>query len=315
MGRIEMKRTTLMALVSVFLFGVTDMASGKQPSDYFEFRDAPGMMDPLPPMTLEVTDGEIACYARGREFGFPPETAYTGIGKYVLSVEKAGAQHQFDSLKAALSSRTFTPESVIGAGAVFDFSFEQDGRHYEGVYGYRQDDGFHDRLLPFYQIADKVLKDGEPEIKIHPVFTAHSGKDGFVVDLTFRNEGQKAFSIAGPDTWTPDLNRPDLRNVEIGAINGAGTSFYVRLVSGYLSDASRHYGAAIVVKPGEAVTLTFQVPYSAVKFSVTSTSHRITSGSYRFTGGMSVDVLEPAELKGQIRTPMNDVQPVELQAQ
>ncbi|WP_132143141.1 hypothetical protein [Luteibacter rhizovicinus] len=66
-----------------------------------------------------------------------PETTYTGIGKYVPSVDKASAQ-QIDLLKAALSSRTFTPAKGIGNGTVLDFSFEKDGRHYEGEYNYRK---------------------------------------------------------------------------------------------------------------------------------------------------------------------------------
>ncbi|WP_321957706.1 hypothetical protein [Paraburkholderia bannensis] len=315
MGRIEMKRRGLIALVSVFIYGVTGMANGKPPSDYFELRDGPGMMDSLPPMTIEVSDGAIAYYALGREFGFPPATAYTGIGKYVLSAENAGERQAIDALEAVLSSRTFAPREHLGAGSVFAFSFEQNGRRYEGIYGYRQDDAFTARLSPFHQLADKALKNGRPEIKIHPVFTAHAGKDGFVVDLTFRNEGQKAFSIAGPDTWSPDLGRPDLRNVEIVAFNAAGTAFSVRLASRYLGAASRAYRAAIDVKPGEALTLMFEVPYSAVAFSTNSTSQRVTTGSYRFVGQMSVDVLAPDEVTGQIRTPMDETQPVELQAQ
>ncbi|WP_321817336.1 MULTISPECIES: hypothetical protein [unclassified Paraburkholderia] len=291
------------------------MANGKPPSDYFELRDGPGMMDRMPSMTIKVSDGTIAYYALGREFGFPPATTYTGIGKYVLSAENAGAKQQIEALEAALSSRTFAPSGYLGAGAVFAFSFEQNGRHHEGIYGYRQDDAFTARLSPFHQLADKALKNGQPEIKIHPVFAAHAGSEGFFVDLTFRNEGQRAFSIAGPDTWSPDLARPDLRNVEIVAFNAAGTAFSVRLVSRYLGEASRAYRAAIDVKPGEALTLTFEVPYSAVGFSTSSTSQRVTPGSYRFVGQMSVDVLAPDELAGQIRTPMDEAQPVELQAQ
>nr|WKF57897.1 hypothetical protein HUO10_002391 [Paraburkholderia busanensis] len=290
------------------------MASGKNPSDFFVVDDGGGSMDRQPPMTIKVTDGEIAYYARGRDVGVFPETTYKGIGKYVLSVDKAGARQQIDALKTALSSRSFTGPLTRG-GAVFDFSFEKDGRHYEGKYDYQPGEAFNSRLDPFYEIADKVLKDGHPDIKLHPVFAAHPGKEGFVVDLTFRNEGQEAVSIAGPDTWTPDLNRPDLRNVEIGAINQAGTSFHVRLTSRYLSEASRGYASTIAVKPGEAATLTFEVPYSDVTFGSTSSSRRITSGSYRFTGRMSIDLLAPAELHGNVRTPMNDVQPVELQAQ
>jgi hypothetical protein len=309
-----MNRTALMALVSVFLFGVTDMASGKNPSDSFAIRSGQGEVNPAPPMIVTVEDGKIAFYARGRSMSALPETTYVGIGKYVLNMDKHTTQ-QLDSVKDALSSHTFAPVHGLGSGSVLDFSFEKNGRHYQGEYNYQLGEAFNNKLYPLYQIADKALKSGHPEINLHPVFTAHAGKDGFVLELTFGNDGEKDISIAGPDTWSPDLARPDQRNVRIGAINSAGTSFYVRLVSQYLSEASRRYGKEITVKPGERVTLAFSVPYSALTFTDSSSSRRITSGSYRFVGEMTVDVLAPAEMQGTIYTQMNEVQSIELQAQ
>jgi hypothetical protein len=314
MGCVEMNRIALMALVSVFLFGVTEMASGKNPSDSFTIRSGQGEVNPAPPMIVTVEEGKIAFYSRGRSMSALPETAYVGIGKYVLDVDRHTGQ-QIDSLKEALSSRTFAPVHGLGNGPVLDFSFERNGQHYQGEYNYQLGEAFNNKLSPLYQIADKALKHGQPEINLHPVFAAHSGRDGFVLELTFRNDGQKDISIAGPDTWSPDLARPDLLNVRIGAINSAGTGFYVRLVSKYLSEASRRYAKEITVKPGEPVTLVFSVPYPALTFTDTSSSRRVTSGSYRFIGEMTVDVLAPAEMQGRIYTPMNDVQSIELQAQ
>ncbi|CAE6855534.1 hypothetical protein R75461_07689 [Paraburkholderia nemoris] len=290
------------------------MASGKNPSDSFVIRDGQGTVNPAPPMIVTVEDGKISYYARGRSMSALPETGYTGIGKYVLDVDKHTGQ-QIDSVKQALSSHTFAPAQGLGSGPVLDFSFEKNGRQYQGEYNYQLGEAFNNKLYPLYQLADKALKNGHPEINLHPVFTAHSGRDSFVLELTFGNDGQKDISIAGPDTWSPDLARPDQRNVRIGAINGAGTSFYVRLVSKYLSEASRRYAKEITVKPGEPVTLAFAVPYSALTFTDTSSSRRITAGSYRFIGEMTVDVLAPAEMQGKIYTPMKDVQSIELQAQ
>jgi hypothetical protein len=303
-----------MALASVFLFGVTEMASGKNPSDSFAIRNGPGTIDPAPPMIISVEDGKVSYYARGRDVGVLPETTYTGIGKYVLNVDKATGQ-QIDSLKEALSSRTFAPVHEMTGRPLLAFSFDKAGRHYEGEYDFKVGEAFNTRLDPFFAIADKALKSGHPEINLHPVFTAHSGRDGFVLELTFGNDGQKDISVDGPDTWSANLARPDQRNVQIGAINDAGTNFNVRLVSQYLSDASRRYAKEITVKPGERVTLAFVVPYSAVTFSSTSGSRRITPGKYRFTGEMTVDILAPAEMQGAIYTPMNEVQSIELQAQ
>ena len=117
-----------MALISVSLFGVAEMASGKSPPDFFVVRDGQGTMNPDPPMSITVADGEISYYASGRDVGVLPGTTYTGIGKYVLSIDKASSR-QIDSLKAALSSRTFAPASGIGSSTVLAFSFEKDGRH------------------------------------------------------------------------------------------------------------------------------------------------------------------------------------------
>ncbi|SIO06537.1 hypothetical protein SAMN05444172_0012 [Burkholderia sp. GAS332] len=290
------------------------MASGKNPSDSFVIRNGPGTTNPAPPMVISVEDGKISYYARGRDVSVFPATTYAGIGKYVLAVDKATGQ-QIDSLKEALSSRTFAPVHGMTGRPVLAFSFDKDGQHYEGEYDYKVGEAFNTRLDPFFEIADKALKSGHPEINLHPVFTAHSGRDGFVLELTFGNDGEKDISVAGPDTWSPDLARPDLQNVQIGAINDAGTNFYVRLATRYLSDASRRYAKEITVKPGEPVTLAFLVPYSAITFSNTSASRRVTSGKYRFTGEMTVDILAPGEMQGRIYTPMNDVQSIELQAQ
>ncbi|RKF44498.1 hypothetical protein BCY88_28680 [Paraburkholderia fungorum] len=303
-----------MALVSVVLFGVTEMASGKDPSDSFEIRSGQGEINPAPPMIVMVEEGKIVFYARGRSMSALPETAYVGIGKYVLDVDEHTGQ-QIDSVKEALSSRTFAPEHGLGHGPVLDFSFEKNGRHYQGEYNYQLGEAFNNKLYPLYQIADKVLKNGHSEINLHPVFTAHSDAGGFVLELTFGNDGEKDIRIAGPDTWSPDLARPDQRNVQISAINDVGTSFCVRLVSRYLSEASRRYAKEITVKPGEPVTLAFSVPYSAVTFSDASSSRRITSGSYRFIGEMTVDVLAPAVVSGKIYTPMKAVPAIYLQAQ
>ncbi|MFL9948964.1 hypothetical protein PQR68_23525 [Paraburkholderia agricolaris] len=314
MGSVEMSRAVLMALVSMLLFGLTEMASGKNPSDSFVIRSGPGTINPAPPMLISVEGGKISYYARGRDVSVLPAITYTGIGKYVLAVDKATGQ-QIDTLKEALSSRVFAPVPGMTGRPVLAFSFDKNGRHYEGEYDYKVGEAFNTRLDPFFEVADKALKNGQPEINLHPLFTAHSGEDGFVLELTFGNDGQKDISIAGPDTWSPDLARPDLLNVRIGAINSAGTDFDVRLVSKYLNEASRRYAKEITVKPGEPVTLVFRVPYSAVTFSNASASRRVTPGKYRFTGEMTVDVLAPGEMQGKIYTPMNDVQSIELQAQ
>ncbi|WP_256979590.1 hypothetical protein [Burkholderia sp. AU16741] len=305
-----MMRLFLFFAVSVISFGVVDMALAQDRADYFEIRSGQGQFNPSPSMIFTTDGRTVSYFSRGRDIDPMPPSGYFGIGKYTAELTGTYRQH-VDMVKATLSSRTIPQIRAINRGSVLVYSFDKDGHHYEGTYNYQFDDQFNDNLSVLYDLAHDLLAHGRPEINLHPEFSVRSTAEHLVVDMTFANDGKQDVTVDGPDHWSPDLARPDLQYVQIGG-GSDHVRFRIRLVSKYLSDASRRYRREIIVKPGQSERIEFLVPYADLTYGADSAMRSVEAGNYVFVGKMNLDILHPHEMDGRFFTPMDQLENVKL---
>ncbi|MGU7779704.1 hypothetical protein [Burkholderia sp. PU8-34] len=306
-----MTRRASFVLVSMLLFGVTEMAFGENNSDYFEIRSSAGQLRPTPPMVFVIENGRVAYYSRGRDLDITPQSRYMGIGKYTAELDER-YRPAIDEIKRVLANHEIPSVRAANVGSVLKYAFDLNGQHYEGSHQYRVADEFNYKLPVFYELAQDLLAHGKAEINLHPDFAVRPVAGGLMVDLVFRNDGTQEVTIDGPEKWSPELRGLALQYVQIGALGESGVAFKVRLIDRYLNDASRRYAQTIGIQPGQAAKVEFVVPYAALTFGANSSAQRIQSGKYRMSGTVSVDIRSPSEMKGRIFTPMDKLPAVEL---
>ncbi|MBN3844373.1 hypothetical protein [Burkholderia sp. Ac-20349] len=298
-----MMRSLLLFVVSMLSFGGVEMALAHDRPDYFEIRSGQGQMNPSPSMVFTADRQKVSYFSRGRDIDPMPPSSYFGIGKYTANLTGT-YRRQVDLVKATLSSRTIPQIRAINKGSVLVYSFDKGGRHYEGTYNYQFDGQFNNNLSVLYDLAHDLLAHGTPEINLHPTFAVRSTAEHLVIDVTLSNDGKHDVTVDGPDHWSPDLEYPDLQYVQIGG-HSDNVRLRIRLVSKYLSDASRHYRRKITVKPGQPEKLEFLVPYADLNFGASSPMRRVEAGNYAFVGEVNLDILRPEEMDGRFFTPMD----------
>ncbi|WP_310641247.1 hypothetical protein [Burkholderia cenocepacia] len=298
-------------LAAVFLFGVTEAALAEAGRGYFEIRSSPGQIAPSPPLAFAFDGDRVAYYSRGRELDIMPPAKYMGVGKY--SAKLSGHYRtEIDQVKRMLANHEITSVPGRNIGSVLAYSFDLNGRRYQGDLQYRSSDEISGKLAFLYDLAQDLLDHGTPEINLHPVFAVHSESGNLVVDLVFENDGVQDVVIDGVENWSPLLALPTVQYVQVGGLSDSGVGFEVRLDEKYLSAASRPYASTIAVKPGVPVKVTFLVPYTALTFDPGSSAQRIHSGTYRFVGTANFNIESPDEMKGRVFTQMDLLPAVEL---
>ncbi len=306
-----MRRSAWVGLISVLLFGITEMALAETKVDYFTIADSPGQAKPLPPLAFAFDGNRAAYYSRGVDLDLMPPAKYVGIGKYTGELSDR-YRRAIDQIKQILVSHEI--ESVPGRniGSVLRYSFDQNGTRYQGSLQYRSNDEINGKLLFLPELALDLLEHGKPEINLHPEFSVRSASRHLVVDVVFRNEGEQDVVIDGPAEWAPKITNPNVQYLQIRALGDAGVNFKVRMVAKYLTAASRPYASAIAVKPGQPVKVEFVVPYTELTFDPGSSAQQIHAGTYRMGGALYVNIQSPDEMKGKVFTRMDMLPAVEL---
>lgn len=306
-----MRRCAWAWLISVFLFGITEMAMAETKADYFTIDNSPGQLKPSPPMAFAFDGNRVAYYSRGRDLDLMPPAKYMGIGKYTGELNDRYRQ-AIDQIKQILANHEI--ESVPGRniGSVLRYSFGRNGTRYEGSLQYRSNDEINGKLLFLYELAQDLLEHGKPEINLHPEFAVRSASRNLVIDVAFKNDGEQDVVIDGPDAWLPKIVRPNVQYLQIRALGDSGVNFKVRLVAKYLTAASSSYASAIAIKPGQTVKVEFVVPYTEMTFDPDSSARQIHAGTYRMGGALNVNIQSPDEMNGKVFTRMDMLPAVEL---
>ncbi len=306
-----MMRVTRILVVMTSILGVTDIASAHDARGRFAIRSGAGQTNPAPAMVITDEHGMLAYYSRGRDLDHSSQGRYLGIGKYTVESSDAYAR-PLAEFKHVLSKRDAAVRDAVNAGPVLSYSFDMDGRHYDGAFNYRAEQPVQDKVVVLYSLAKELLAHGMPEINLRPVLSIHSVSNRLLIELEFRNEGRQAVLIDGPETWTDNLAIPSRQYVEVQGSNNAGAEFRIRLDSKYLIDASRRYASEIAVKPGEAIRVGFAVPFDALSFDRDSSIQRVETGTYDFVGRMQGNFDKPDEMAGRFFTWTDPVSSVGL---
>ncbi|WP_143330985.1 hypothetical protein [Burkholderia aenigmatica] len=298
-------------LMAVFLFGMMLAATAEAREDYFTIRNSPGQIKPSPPMGFTVSGDRVAYYSLGRDLDIMPPAKYSGIGKYTSQLTDQ-YRTKLDQLKRILAGGEIASVPGRNIGSVLSYSFDLNGKRYEGNLQYRYSDPIGGTLSFLYGLAQDLLDHGTPEINLHPAFTAHAASGNLVVEVVFGNDGTQEVVIDGPEKWLPQRIDPKKQYVYIGALNDARVGFDVQLVEKYLSPASRPYASSISVKPGQRVKVEFVVPYDELTFDPGSSAQQIQGGTFLMVGVANVDIRSPAVMKGKAFIRMDKQPAVDL---
>ncbi|CAG9253742.1 conserved exported hypothetical protein [Burkholderia cepacia] len=306
-----MRRCAWVWLISVFLFGITEMALAETKADYFTIASSPGQIKPAPPMAFAFDGNRAVYYSRGLDLDLMPPAKYVGIGKYTGELNDR-YRPAIDQIKRVLANHEIASVPGRNIGSVLRYSFEQGGTRYQGTLQFRFNDEINEKLSFFYELAEDLLQHGTPEINLHPELAVHSESGNLVVDLVLKNDGVQDVVIDGPENWSPLLVRSNVQYVQVGGLSDSGVGFEVRLDEKYLSAASRPYASTIAVKPGAPVKVKFVVPYTALTFDPGSSARQVHSGTYRIVGTANFNIQSPDEMKGKVFTRMDLLPAVEL---